>query len=241
MNWPSSFWNESSFKAAKMRKTYLACLISLFSLNYEIIIQGLLSSGGMVEVMTFLSLLGFQLGIDPAESLHQLFSGPIHGGPTMLSPFEICRQVAIHMLAPEFPGMWIRLSVLKTLWRKGGLPGSHWLQMPNRWILNLRQIHCPRRLPLLMPRVGFVYRHETVSVRVKIVEVVCWQSSSLPVLQSYSSVSIANEIQLVIGSSEVGRIGTVPNIHGIYQVIPWKASFLGRLQPTFRWGTLSNC
>ena len=198
--------------------------------------------GGIVEVLTLLSpILGFQLGIDPAKSLHQLFSGPIHGGPTMLSPFEVCRQVAIHMFAPEFPGMWIRLSVLKTLWRKRGLPRSHWLQMPNRWILNLRQIHCPRRLPLLMPRVGFVYRHEAISVRVKIVEVVCWQSSSLPVIQSYSSVSIANEIQLVIGSFEVGRVGTVPNIHCIYQVISWETSFLGRIQPTFQWGTLSNC
>ena len=225
-----------------MPKAYLACLISLFSLNYGIC-RGLLLSVWGVLLKCWLSCprsLGSSLASTQPNrftnsSLVQFMEGQpcwaLWGLPAGSHPY-VCARIP-----------W---DVDKAFCTQDPLKKEGPSKIP--LASNAQQVDSQPPTDSLSAQASFVdatsgLRLQTWShlVRVKIVEVVCWQSSSLPVIQSYSSVSIANEIQLVIGSFEVGRVGTVPNIHCIYQVISWETSFLGRLQPTFQWGTLSNC
>ena len=150
--------------------------------------------------------LWLQLGINPTKTLDQLLSGPVHRRPAVLCTLKVGRQISIHVFAPKVSRVRIRLSILKTIAGQRRLPGSHRLQVPLRRILYFGQVHPSSRLALLVPRVSLIYRQSSIMIGIKILEVFGWQASSLPILQCDFSISVANEIQLVVRSSKVWRV-----------------------------------
>ena len=186
------------------------------------------------------SNLWFQFCINPSKSLDELFPGPIHARPPVLCTLKVGWQISIHVFAPEISRVWIWLLVLETITRQRRLPRSHRFEMSKRWIFHFGQIHGPGRFPLLVPWVSLIDGQSSILILIKIVKVILWQPSSLPVFQRYSSISVTDEIQLVVRSSKVWWIRSIPYVHGIYQVISIETTLSSCLQALLK-TSLANC
>mmetsp|Transcript_37919 Transcript_37919/g.101013 ORF Transcript_37919/g.101013 Transcript_37919/m.101013 type:complete len:255 (+) Transcript_37919:150-914(+) len=163
--------------------------------------------------------LGLELCINPPETFVEILSRPAHRWPPILRAFQQRWEVPIEVLRPEVPRVRIGLVIHQTIRRQWVFPCTEPLQVAPRWVVDLGEVHRPRRLPLLKPGLRLVDVELFVAVLVKVLEVRFRKASGKPIAHCHSAVNLPHHVQHFVRPSIRNVPSAIPDINGINQII----------------------